>query len=186
MKFILVSASRRRIEYLKDFGFIFEVKKVRLNEVIVEGNAVSTAIKNAYLKAYSAHKSAPLLPVVGMDTVVEVDGKILGKPKNRKENLEMLHMLKGKAHRVITGIACLKKDFIMIDYETSIVEFRSDIEEDFFLRYVQTGEGLDKAGGYAVQGLASAFINKITGPVDNVIGIPVLKIYKIINAICEV
>jgi septum formation protein len=185
MKFILASASPRRIEYLKKFGFDFEVKKAKVEEIVFENDPVKTVIHNAYLKAYSLG-IAESIPVIGMDTVVAIDGKILGKPKTKEDNYKMITALLGKVHKVITGVVALKGELSIIDYVISLVRFRKDFDIGIVKAYIETGEGLDKAGGYAIQGLGSIFIEEVKGPVDNIIGIPILKVNEILKIIEEV
>lgn len=185
MKFILASTSKRRIEYLKNFGFDFDIKTAEIAEKVFEGDPVKTVIYNAYMKAYEISKNNNLI-VIGMDTIVELNGKIFGKPKDKLENFKMIKELLGKNHRVITGIVALKGEFSIIDYVISVVHFRKEVDMEVIEKYVESSEGLDKAGGYAIQGLGSIFIDKVLGPVDNVIGIPVLKVYEILNMMEEV
>ncbi|BAL81077.1 Maf family protein [Caldisericum exile] len=185
MRFILASSSERRIEYLKNFGFDFEVKKIEVTEKIFNNDPVKTVVYNAYMKAYKVRKHYNL-PVVGMDTIVELNGRIFGKPKDEKENVKMIKKLLGNSHRVITGIVALKDEFSIIDYEISIVHFRKEVDMELIKKYVASKEGLDKAGGYAIQGLGSIFIDEVSGPLDNVIGVPILKVHEILKMMEEV
>ncbi|HEX8986163.1 MAG TPA: Maf family protein, partial [Bryobacteraceae bacterium] len=118
--------------------------------------------------------------VLGADTVVVVDGRILGKPADREDACRMLTLLSGREHEVVTGI-CLRSEVEAIDdHETTRVRFvpltRADIEN-----YVASGEPMDKAGGYAVQGLASKFIDRLEGCYFNVVGLPVAKVYALLR-----
>lgn len=185
MKFVLASTSKRRIEYLNQFGFDFTVKKSEVEELVFENDPVKTAVFNAYLKAYSVKENNGLI-VIGMDTIVEVNGKILGKPRNKKENIDMIKFLLGKYHKVITGVVALKNDFSIIDYVVSKVHFRKEVDMEIIQKYVESKEGLDKAGGYAIQGVGSIFIDEVFGPVDNIIGVPILKVFEILKAMEEV
>jgi septum formation protein len=183
MKILLASNSPRRLEYLKGWGFEFESLKRPVEEVLVECNPVKTVMSNAYLKAFSL-SSFYDSPVLGMDTVVFFDNKILGKPKNNAENKKMLEALSGNTHYVFTGIAIMYRGNFLIDYVKTAVTFRklnsSEIET-----YVATHEGLDKAGGYAIQELASSFVVLVEGLLDNVIGVPVFAIRELLDKILE-
>lgn len=186
MKFILASKSERRITYLKAFGFDFEIAKVDLEEKIFENSPLKTVVYNAYAKANKVKRLSSINEVIlGMDTVVSMDMKIFGKPKNKKENIEMLKKFTNREHLVITGVVGLKNDVSFVDYDVTRVRFKN-VEEGVLKRYVETGEGLDKAGGYAIQGLGAMLIDKVDGSVDNVIGIPLLKVMKILRTIGEV
>lgn len=186
MKFILASKSERRITYLKTFGFDFEIAKVDLEEKIFENFPLKTVIYNAYMKAKEVKQLLSTdYVVLGMDTVVLTNRKIFGKPKNEVENVKMLKNLSGQEHSVITGIVGLKNDFSFVDYDVTKVRFKN-VDEELITRYVDTGEGLDKAGGYAIQGLGAMLIDMVDGSVDNVIGIPLLKVIKILRTIGEV
>ncbi len=186
MKFILASNSERRIRYLKDFGYTFEVKKVNYNELFFENDPIKTAIYNAYMKAYLISKDGEKLPVLGVDTLVALDGLIFGKPKDIEDNVRMLKKFLGKEHLVISGVACVKVNVSIVDYEITKVKFTDTVADEIIFRYVKTNEGLDKAGGYAIQGLGSIFVSEVIGPISNVIGMPILKIEKILNKISEV
>ena len=186
MKFILASKSERRITYLKAFGFDFEIVKVDLEEKIFENAPLKTVIYNAYTKADEVKRLSSINEVIlGMDTVVSMDMKIFGKPKDKKENIEMLKKFTKREHLVITGVVGLRNDVSFVDYDITRVRFKN-VEEAVIKRYVETGEGLDKAGGYAIQGLGAMLIDKVDGSVDNVVGIPLLKVIKILRTIGEV
>jgi len=185
MKFILGSLSKRRIEYLRNFGFDFEVRKVDFNEIIFENDPIKTAVYNAYMKAYLISLKENDLPILGVDTVVFLNNEIFGKPKDLEDNFQMLKKLVGKVHKVVSGVACVKGNNFVTDYEVTLVKFR-DVEEVLLRKYVETKEGLDKAGGYAIQGLGAVLIDKVVGPLDNVIGVPILTIEKTLKLISEV
>ncbi len=180
MKFILASASPRRIDMLKKWQFDFITEPSFYKEEKVFRDAKTTAMVNAYNKAFFVYKRYIDKTVIGADTVVAIDDRILGKPENKKELRKMLKLLSKRMHRVITGVAVIKKEKFAIDFVETEVQFRmltdSEIET-----YVATNEGLDKAGGYAIQGIASSFIEHIKGPLDNVIGMPVTLLRKLLK-----
>lgn len=184
MKVILASSSARRIEYLSGWGFDFKVEKASIREVKFNGDPIKTVILNAYSKAYFVAQKYRDDIVVGMDTEVVLGKRILGKPSSFEKNVKMLKMLSGKTHRVITGICAIKSTMFVLDYIETKVSFRKlSIEE--LERYCKTREGLDKTGGYAIQGLASDFVIGVEGLMDNVIGIPVVRLRKVLNKILE-
>jgi septum formation protein len=182
MKLILASTSPRRIEIFKKWNFDFEYKSPSYNETSDSGDPIKTVLLNAYGKAKSIQKDYFYDTIIGLDTVVEFQGKIIGKPLSKKHNRIILKKLSNKTHTVITGIAILYREAFIIDYAITYVSFReilkSEIED-----YVSSNEGNDKAGGYAAQGIGSSFIKNIDGPLDNVIGMPIFAIkeglYKI-------
>ncbi len=182
MKIILASNSPRRISILNGWGFDVKIKQVDYKEKIFPLDPIKTVIHNAYGKAYSVRDKNDVYPIVGVDTVVELDGKILGKPENQKENKAMLEMLSEKKHNVYSGVAVILKDIFVVDFVKTVVLFRKILDKEIDV-YVKSAEGIDKAGGYAVQGIASSFIEGIKGPVDNVMGLPV---YALRNALDKI
>jgi septum formation protein len=123
-----------------------------------------------------AHAKAHAVPgelVLGADTVVVVDGRILGKPADSDDAVRMLRLLSGRAHEVVTGI-CLGG---VIEHDVTTVYF-SDLTEREIFDYVATGEPMDKAGAYAIQGRASCFVERIEGSYSNVVGLPVAVVYR--------
>ncbi len=179
-KFVLASSSPRRIEMLKKWGFSFEAVSSPFEEKQFS-SPQTTALYNAYGKAFEIARKKGIL-VIGADTIVVIEGKILGKPRNDCELFDMLKMLSGKVHTVITGVAAIKDKKFATDICLTKVGFR-DLNEEEIKDYIRSGEGRDKAGGYAIQGIGSSFINMIDGQVDNVIGLPVNKVRKMIKLI---
>lgn len=185
MKIYLASSSLRRIEYLKNWGFDFEVARSKVEEKILDNNPVGTVLTNAYLKAIKVYKKYKNQVIVGMDTVVEINNIILGKPANKQDNVKMLMKLSDKEHRVITGICVINESVIGLDYVETAVSFRKILIKEAKM-YAETGEGLDKAGGYAIQGLASDFVIDVKGLLDNVIGVPVVSLRNLLYKIIEI
>ncbi len=178
MKLILASKSPRRIEFLRKWGFDFEVKKSDFNEKILK-DPEETAVYNAYGKAKEIAIKFKNKTIIGADTVVALNEEIIGKPQNKEDLKKMLRKISGKTHLVITGAALIKDYRFVTNICKTEVTFRrisnSEIED-----YIRTGEGDDKAGGYAVQGLASDFIIKVSGLLDNVIGMPLMVLRKML------
>ncbi len=180
-KFILASGSPRRIEILKKWGFKFEIKKPSFQEKSFS-SPIKTVIYNAYGKAFTVARQYPQETVIGADTIVVINGKILGKPKDKSELFKMLVLLSAKTHYVLTGMAIIKKDKFVTDVCKTKVSFKK-LNKKEIKDYILTGEGRDKAGGYAIQGLGASFVNKIEGPLDNVIGLPINILRKILKII---
>ena len=177
---ILASASPRRQELLT---------QIKCDYRIVVSNAIeddrqnippeSLVIHNAILKAKAVAQGQPENTVVlGADTVVFMNGRIYGKPSCREEAISMLSDLVGKSHEVYTGIALVRGDKIYSDFEKTIVTLMKLSTEEIEA-YVDTKEPMDKAGAYAIQGIASVYIEKIEGCYTNVVGLPLNKLLKL-------
>jgi len=176
----LVSSSPRRREILEMVGFNFRVLKV--NAVEKEySSPYETAVKNAESKLLAA-KDQIFPGEVGLaaDTIVVLGDRILGKPSSREEAVEFLKMLSGFWHTVITGFSLLIDGRIISSYEESRVKFKRLTREEIEW-YVSTGEPLDKAGAYGVQGKGALFVERIEGDFFNVMGLPIGKIYDILS-----
>ena len=120
--------------------------------------------------------------ILGADTTVVVDGEILGKPRDDEDGCEMLRRLSGKTHQVMTGVSLRQGAFEVGRVETTSVVFRTMTDEDISW-YIASGEGHDKAGGYAIQGLASRFIPSISGSYSNVVGLPVAAVDELMRSL---
>jgi len=120
--------------------------------------------------------------ILGADTTVVVDGEILGKPRDDGDGREMLRRLSGKTHQVMTGVSLRQGAFEVGRVETTSVVFRTMTDEDISW-YIASGEGHDKAGGYAIQGLASRFIPSISGSYSNVVGLPVAAVDELMRSL---
>lgn len=170
--FILASASPRRKELLEQIGCCFRIETADIEEAGGEGMAPSELVmKNAHLKAAAVAALHPDIPVLGADTVVSLDGNIYGKPRDREHAIEMLTSFSGRAHQVMTGIALAWQGRIWQAYETTEVVF-APLSAASITRYVDTGEPVDKAGAYGIQGRAAVFIEQIRGSYSNVVGLP--------------
>jgi septum formation protein len=180
---ILASASLRRLELLRAAGIHAEVRPAELDESIRAGEPPEGyACRLAREKALAVSGGVPDGFVIGGDTVVVVDGLVLGKPSDALDAARMLRRLSGRRHDVITGVALVSPDRpsgrpVDSGAEITAVEFAplSDAEIEW---YVATGEPMDKAGSYAIQGLASRFVTRVEGSYSNVVGLPISLVYQ--------
>jgi septum formation protein len=185
---VLASASPRRQELLRNAGIDFISHPVSIPEVPQPGERPQAfAERMAREKALAVGASALGNFVLGADTVVLVDGEILGKPRDRDDAGRMLHLLAGRSHRVITGV-CLQtpqnqsKDDSPPDVRSQTTLVTMDALTDAeILSYVATGEPMDKAGAYAIQGMASRWIPRIEGDYFNVVGLPVSLVWRMLR-----
>jgi len=183
-KIILASKSPRRIELLKKIIKDFEVYPSDVDEnKITEKDPVRFAVRAAEEKAKAVGEKFPGAVVIGADTIVVYENQIYGKPKNHDEAREMLKTLSGRAHQVITGIAVYSADTRRkaAGYETTEVIFKILAGEEIE-KYLLNYEVLDKAGSYAIQDIEDAFIEKINGDYDNVVGLPVAKLRQMLKS----
>lgn len=183
---ILASASLRRRDLLNQIGLNFEIIPSKVNEDISEVEPIKLVQKLALLKAHEVAKKVvvknPEALVIGADTIV-VDGQtILGKPGSENAAIAMLKKLSGQQHRVMTGVAVVdsKSGKHWVDVEVTHVFFRNLTEKEIY-RYVATGEPMDKAGAYAIQGKAALFVERIEGCFFNVVGLPLLKTVQLLK-----
>ncbi len=181
MKLILASHSPRRIEFLQKWGFDFQITNPNFLERTFP-KPEETIIYNAYGKASTVALRRNNSIVIGMDTVVVLKNEIIGKPENNNELMRMLRKLSNETHTVMTGVAVVANKEFITDICKTRVNFRRMTEKEI-KSYAETGEGMDKAGGYAIQGIASDFIIKVDGLIDNVIGMPVMLLKKMLNDI---
>ena len=169
---ILASGSPRRKELLEQVGASFVVSVSDAAEESSDRLEPEELVRiNAVAKAKAVAAEYPEKPVLGADTVVSLDGHTYGKPCDKSEACRMLENFSGRTHQVSTGIAMVVKGEIYTDVVTTKVTFGAMSQEEIS-RYVETGEPLDKAGAYAVQGIAARFIEKIEGSYSNVVGLP--------------
>jgi len=173
-RIILASSSPRRKELLAQGGFAFECVPADCSEN-AEGDPADVVTELAERKARAVVRSLDLNEglIVGADTLVSLDGRALGKPADRDDAVNMLRALSGKTHEVVTGICVIdaRTGKTRSGMELSEVTFRplSDVD---ISAYVDTGEPMDKAGAYAIQGGAAGFVTALKGPMDNVMGFP--------------
>ncbi len=184
---ILASRSPRRRELLEKAGFQFEVRPSRVEEIPLPGEeAEEFARRIARDKALDVASSAePGALVLGADTVVADNGEILGKPADEPDAKRMLQALSGHAHRVITGVCLVRapQEIEAWTHHTTMVSFR-ELDPEEIDSYIASKEPFDKAGAYAIQGLASRFVTRIEGCYFNVVGLPVPLVYELIKSAC--
>ena len=182
-RFILASSSPRRHELLKQAGFIFEVRPAHVNEdVLPEEDPSGYVIRLARDKAREVYEQCgdSEAIVLGADTTVTLDGHILAKPEDALDAVRMLRMLAGRTHRVITGIAITTAAGTEVAAEVTGVQFQT-LSEDEISRYVATGEPMDKAGAYGIQGYAARWIPRIEGCYFNVVGLPLALVSNMLE-----
>jgi septum formation protein len=188
MRFLLASASPRRRELLRRAGFDFDVQPSHIVEEIQRGERPEEfARRVAREKAmHVAASSPPGSFVLGADTVVVIDGETLGKPSDPSDATRMLRLLSGRTHQVHTGICLVRApdEIVALKHETTLVTFR-ELDEEEIRSYVESGEPLDKAGAYAIQGLTSKFVTRISGCYSNVVGLPVALVCEILKPILK-
>lgn len=178
---ILASNSPRRRELLKQIGLDFIVDPADVDESILPGETPEVyAVRVALDKARAAASRTKNGIVIGADTIVVLDNMILGKPKDSADAAIMLRMLSGKVHRVVTGLAIVDAASGKMETRVEItnVLFRNLSERDI-ASYVATGEPLDKAGAYGIQGKGALLINRIEGCYFNVVGLPLAALYDV-------
>ena len=185
MPLILASRSPRRQDLLRRAGFVFEVRPSQIEEVLHPGEtAENFACRAAQEKALNVAASCrPGGFVLGADTVVVVNGELLGKPRDAEDARRMLRLLSGCTHRVITGVCVVRapREIKALKYETTSVTFRH-LDEEEIQSYLASGEPFDKAGAYGIQGLASRFVTRVEGCYFNVVGLPVALVYEILRS----
>jgi len=176
---ILASASPRRAELLAAAGFVFEVRPQHVDETPRDGeSAEAYVLRVAWEKVHSACRKSGVT-VIGADTVVLADGAMLGKPADAAEATGMLQRLSGRDHTVLTGVAVGGQKEAGEVCRTTVRFLPLSDEEIAW--YVASGEPWDKAGGYAIQGLASRFVERIEGSYSNVVGLPIAVVYRLLR-----
>ncbi len=189
-KVILASASPRRRELLAQIGMDFKVIISKADENISEPAPEQLVMKLSNIKAMAVYEEHGIEDeatiILGADTVVAFDGKVLGKPKDTQQAKEMLSMLSDNTHQVFTGVTVLYKKQGGLKSETfydKTTVYTYPISDKEIDEYIMTGEPMDKAGSYGIQGIGAKFIKKIDGDYNNVVGLPVSKIYQKIKEI---
>ena len=183
-KAILASASPRRVELMNYIPLEFtceaaDIDETFSNKLSVEDNVMHTA----YLKAkavYDKHGLSNADYVISADTVVSKDGLVLGKPKDEKDAFRMLELLSGSQHSVFSGVCIISKEKTLTFCDETIVDFR-ELSKKEIENYIKTKEPTDKAGAYAIQGYARIFVKEIIGNYENVMGLPISRLYDILK-----
>ena len=187
MRLILASASPRRAALLQSAGIRFEVSPVDVDERFHVGEKPEHAVARvAEAKARRCSYNHPGDVVLGADTTVVVDDEALGKPADAADAIRMLKLLSGRTHEVLTGVCLSWQGRHLVRVEATRVQMAQLTEADVAW-YVASGEPLDKAGGYAIQGLASRFVERIEGSYANVVGLPVARVYQLLGELgCDI
>jgi septum formation protein len=181
MKLILASASPRRAEILRDAGIAFTVMSSAVDETPIPGESPNDHVHRlacAKAELVAARSVGPAI-VIGADTVVVLDGQIIGKPRSVEDARRTLELLSGRTHSVVTGVMLIRlpdaerRGFV----EATQVQF-STISPEELLRYLATDEPYDKAGAYAIQGRAGRYIPRIEGSYFNVVGVPLARLWQ--------
>ena len=175
---ILASSSPRRAQLLEQIGFDFKIVPSRVEETFDHADPATVARTLAEQKAEDVAVKFEDQWVLVADTVVALNGRLLGKPKDPSDASEMLHFLSGQTHEVMTGFSFihLQKKIRFTDYERTWVTFRK-LSEREITEYIDTGSAADKAGAYGIQDMSAVFVEKIDGDFYNVVGLPITKIY---------
>ncbi|MFC1678505.1 Maf family protein [Patescibacteria group bacterium] len=182
-KIVLASKSPRRKELLDQIGLKFTIEESKCQEDMkAYANPYRLVKYLALEKAKDIAKHQKDAIVIGADTVVVYNNKILGKPKNKKEAKDMLSRLSGKEHKVISGFAIIdcKNKKIINNYGQAVVKFNKLTQKEID-NYISTGESLDKAGAYGIQGMGAVLINNIRGDYYAVVGLPINKIHQVLR-----
>jgi septum formation protein len=187
MRLILASASPRRAELLQSAGIAFDVLPVDVDERFYPNEKPEKAVARlAEMKATAAMATHPEHIVLGADTTVVIRGQALAKPVDAEDAARMLRLLSGRTHEVLTGICLGRGGRRLVHVEPTRVRMAM-MSESEIAWYVSTAEPYDKAGGYAVQGLASRFIEGIDGSYSNVVGLPISNVYQLLKELgCDI
>jgi septum formation protein len=180
VRLILASASPRRADLMREAGIDVEVQPANVDENVLPAEAPEAYVRRvAEAKGRAVSKRNQGRHVLAADTAVVVDNHILGKPADADESARMLRMLSGRSHLVISSVCLMKNGRPLVDaeVEVTVVEFAS-LSPAEIAWYVASGESMDKAGGYGIQGLASRFVTRIAGSYSNVVGLPIAVVYR--------
>ena len=184
MAYILASKSPRRRAYLTELGIPFTIMTKETDETLDESITPREGVEIlARRKAEALSQDVSQADIlIAADTLVELDGKALGKPIDEADAKAMLSRLSGARHTVHTGVAVKRGERILSDAETTVIRFRP-LTEDEIDAYIASGEPMDKAGAYGIQGGASAFVESIDGEFDNVVGLPCKLLVRLLSEI---
>lgn len=178
-KIILASGSPRRKELLTQIGVTFDIVKAEGEEVITSAVPSDVVKELSEQKAREVAEKCDGAVIIGADTVVAADGQILGKPKDKEDAMRMLRMLQGKDHEVITGVTVLLRNLqktVQFAEVTKVHVFPMTKEQ--IKDYIESGEPMDKAGAYGIQGKFAAYVSGIEGDYNNVVGLPIGRLYQ--------
>ena len=174
-EFVLASGSPRRAELLRQIGARFCRRPVDIDETPLAGEAPAAYVERLALeKALAAQAADGSLPVMGSDTTVVIDDRILGKPADESDAVAMLMALSGRSHRVLTAVALVAADRRETRVSATEVTF-APLTEELCRRYWATGEPADKAGAYGIQGRGAVFVERLSGSYSGVVGLPLAE-----------
>jgi septum formation protein len=180
MPIVLASASPRRADLLRAAGFSFVVDPVDIDESLLPGETPETHVRRlARGKAQAGARRHPDRTVLGADTVVVVDGRILGKPRDDADAAAMLGALSGRVHHVYSAVAVVSDGVVQDGLDVSAVTF-APLPREAIAEYVASGEPRDKAGAYAIQGWAARYIERLEGSYSGVVGLPVAVVHRLL------
>lgn len=180
---ILASNSPRRKELLERVGITdFKVAAPNVDESVEDGLSPAEIVEELSLRKAraAANRAGPNDLIIAADTVVALDGTVLGKPRNKDDAFAMLSALSGREHHVYTGVTVIRGDKAVTQHEETAVAFR-DLDPDEIRSYIATGEPMDKAGSYGIQGIGALLVSGIRGDYCNVMGLPVFRLGQILS-----
>ena len=183
MNIILASASPRRRELLERIGITgFTVAAPNVDESVEPGLSPADMVEQLSLRKAraAARRAGPDDLILAADTVVALDGAVLGKPRDGGDAFAMLSALSGREHRVYTGVTVLRGERVVTQHEETAVTFR-ELSPDEIRGYIATGEPMDKAGAYGIQGVGALLVSGIRGDYSNVMGLPVFRLGQILS-----
>ena len=177
-KIILASASPRRKELLSQIGVTFEIIKAEKEEHITSSIPTEVVKELSMQKAKEVAAKCDGSIIIGADTIVAMEGQILGKPKDRADAMRMLRLLQGKKHQVITGVTVLLGSTKTLSFAEVTDVSLYPMTDAQIERYIATKEPMDKAGAYGIQGRFAAYVRGIEGDYNNVVGLPIGRLYQ--------
>ncbi len=185
MRLILASKSPRRKEILTRLGYSFDILSENTDETMDPNLSVyDNVVNTAYTKARAVFDKFSDACIIGCDTIVVYNNKIYGKPKDEEDAYNTLMLLNNNTHSVISGVAIITKEKEYRFYVESFVTFKNNTS-DAIKEYVSTGEPMDKAGSYAIQGLGKSLIDSYKGSLDNIIGLPSAEVKKVLDEVLK-
>jgi septum formation protein len=180
---VLASTSPRRQELLKLLQIEFEVLPSQIAEIVVANESPQDmVVRLARAKAEAVHKLRPEAIIIGADTVVVCDNQILGKPASLEHARRILRQLGGRTHEVLTGVCLIQGNIYKVNFSRTVIQFSSLTSQEIE-SYLSTGEPLDKAGAYGIQGFGARFIERVNGCYSNVVGLPLSLLYQMLKQV---
>lgn len=183
VRFVLASGSPRRRELLEQMGIDAEILPMATEEASIGMDPAELVMTNAYAKGKLAAALRPNAVIIAADTIVLLDNVVFGKPKDAAEAKEMLQTLSGRGHRVYTGISVITPEGKQQQKAVETKVWFRRLKEEEIEKYVATGEPLDKAGAYGIQGRGAVFVEHIAGDYNNVVGLPLAALYTMLQGL---